>query len=454
MRNYKDKLSSLSSDSVWKFPKQDTDFDNAFRAAKLFNDIPNREEVNIESYFEKNYKKYGITTSRHRMFVISQMYGLITKTLFYKKRLQYSNEKNTSVFYLMNSYDIGSYQYNLYKTEQILKIKMKAIIDTTSDCDGWNILPVVYSFNVLKNLKEMHGIDTISLEQFYTYVMTCGDFSSSIESIEFIKANAPVSPHIERYKDLSRFINILCDNINLFIIENQEISINLLYQEYFQTLFINIINLKKINSLLSSEEKYADFLYNPQSFGVNLIDLPEVSEDIKEQILEDVRYTNEVDKVDDQTISESVGINAHRNEPSVSKKTTTKRYSTNPILGKKAILKADYMCENNLSHTTFTSESTGKPFMEAHHLIPVPNQKEFWEKYKVNIDCLENLVSLCPNCHRSIHYACQTEKISLIKRLYKIKKSDFDSIDLAITENELVELYKKKGVGSCRLSLN
>jgi len=44
--------------------------------------------------------------------------------------------------------------------------------------------------------------------------------------------------------------------------------------------------------------------------------------------------------------------------------------------------------------------------MEGHHLIPltVKNSLFFKQKYNINLDCTQNLVSLCPNCHQSIHY--------------------------------------------------
>lgn len=441
MRKYEDKLKSLSDKSVWKFPKQDTDFDNAFKAAKLFHEIPHREDTNIEKYFAEYYTKYDITTDRHRMLVIPQMYGLITKTPFYKRGYPYSRETVTPVFEVMNCYDIGSYQYNIYKTEQILKIKMKAIIDTTPECDGWHILPVVYSYCVLKNLKENHHIDSVSLSKFYTYVMTCSNFKDFLESIEFINSGAPASDFYDNYKDISRFINILSDNIGLFIIDNDDISINPMYDEYFQKQFIEKNDLRIWAGLLSNNAKYAEFLYNPQHFGLNIIDPIEITKGIKERMMEDIEYTDEVDKINEHFINEFIGVDAYKTEPGKSKLTSIKRNSKNPILGKKAIIQADYKCENYNAHSTFTSLRTGKPFMEAHHLIPMSYQEYIWNKFKVNVDCLENLVSLCPNCHRTIHYACNEEKKVIINNLYKIKEEDFKRIGLSIGVDELIKLY-------------
>ena len=98
MRTYIEKLESLNGNSCWVFTKQDTDFDQAFKAVKLFSEIPDKESINIENYFEKNHSRYGIDTDRHRMLVIPQMYGLLTKTPFYVRGGNYSAENPTEVF--------------------------------------------------------------------------------------------------------------------------------------------------------------------------------------------------------------------------------------------------------------------------------------------------------------------------------------------------------------------
>ena len=53
------------------------------------------------------------------------------------------------------------------------------------------------------------------------------------------------------------------------------------------------------------------------------------------------------------------------------------RYTGDPSVGKGAIQKAGYQCENNTLHTTFAARSTGQQFMEPHHLIPISSQNLF-----------------------------------------------------------------------------
>ena len=44
--------------------------------------------------------------------------------------------------------------------------------------------------------------------------------------------------------------------------------------------------------------------------------------------------------------------------------------------------------------------------MEAHHLIPLRMQHDF----ENSLDVVGNIVSICPNCHRLIHYGRDKDK--------------------------------------------
>ena len=72
-----------------------------------------------------------------------------------------------------------------------------------------------------------------------------------------------------------------------------------------------------------------------------------------------------------------------------------------------------YKCEYNPSHILFTSRYTNLPYLEAHHLIPLGLQKVIPKK----LDIIENIFSLCPYCHRAIHYANKDLTQNIIKNL-------------------------------------
>ena len=452
MRTYKEKLESLDEYSCWVFTKQDTDFDEAFKAVKLFSEIPSKETTNIEYYFADNHERYGINTDRHRMLVIPQLYGLLTKTPFFERGGNYANENPTAVFDKHKNLEIGSTEYNIFKTEQLLKIKIHAIIDTSGNNSGYNILPIVFIYKVLKTLKNEYGISAISLNQLYTYVMTCKEYSEWEEAVYFLKERAPISNYVEEYKSRSRVLTFIKNNTNLFQVTKTTIAINPLFEEYFYNNFINRFDFEELHSLIQRDVDYSYFLHNNQKFGMNIIDVPNGSEcvainpiSISPFIDEDENETDYIDKVneiDEKNINENAGDGAHKNKPVVvvgfDKK---KKYKTNPLLGKIAIKKSCYKCAIEHTHSTFLSKKTRKPYMEAHHLVPVCNQSEMWDKYGVNIDCVENLISLCPTCHKAFHYGTEEVKRALIEEVYEQTKNKYHEIGLNITLEELLRLY-------------
>jgi len=152
MRTYNEKLASLTEKSVWVITKQTVNFDEAFKAAKLFAEIPNRKSTNIADYFSKNYLRYGLAEDNYRTLVIPQFFGLITKTPLYARGSKYGNETPTAVFDALNACEFGGERYNIIKSEQLIKLKIRAITDTAMNNEGWNILPLVFSFLVLKQL--------------------------------------------------------------------------------------------------------------------------------------------------------------------------------------------------------------------------------------------------------------------------------------------------------------
>lgn len=95
-------------------------------------------------------------------------------------------------------------------------------------------------------------------------------------------------------------------------------------------------------------------------------------------------------------------------------------------------------------HNTFQTRHS-VPYMEGHHLIPCTptNAQAFWDKYKVNIDCPENIVCICPTCHRRIHFGSDAEKREVIEKLYNFKKDKLKKANIEISLEELIELYKK-----------
>ena len=112
--------------------------------------------------------------------------------------------------------------------------------------------------------------------------------------------------------------------------------------------------------------------------------------------------------------------------------TTQTSWRRNQIIISQVIEGANYCCEHDAKHKTFTSAATGKPYMEGHHLIPMKYQSEF----NVGIDVYANIISLCPICHRLLHYGARTEKDCTLTEIYeaRICRLKNSGIDLNIDD--------------------
>jgi hypothetical protein len=466
-------LDRLNPKSVWVFTKQDTSFDEGFKAAKLLADVCGREDINVEEYFTQNHKSYGIHTNRHRMLVLPQLYGLITKTPFYGRGGQYTKERPTLIYDLIKDCEIGDAKYNTVKTEQLLKLKIHAIIDTANNNEGYNILPVLFIYRVLKDLKDNYGIGGITVNQLYTYVLTCKSYDEAADAVKYIKDNAPVSGYVSKYKDVSRVMTAIKNNLNLFVLETDTISLNPVYDGYFQKNFAQRFDFDELHGRLYRDVDYSYFLYNYQGFGINLINEPdgestETVQPLPQQALyqqtlpqqtfyqqtlsfpenptddeyNETEYESKIDSINERNFNEDVANDSHKTAPVVViKENDAAKSERNPLLGKIAIKKAYYSCERNHEHQTFISNKTQKQYMEAHHLVPFHFQKEMWAKYKINIDCIENLVSLCPTCHKTFHYGTDKSKAEMIHVIYDKVIHKFKAISFDITADEIKQCY-------------
>ncbi|GAF11263.1 hypothetical protein JCM19046_3069 [Bacillus sp. JCM 19046] len=110
----------------------------------------------------------------------------------------------------------------------------------------------------------------------------------------------------------------------------------------------------------------------------------------------------------------------------------------NPKFAREAIAIAEYKCEYNNSHEHFFSKYNGKNYVEAHHLIPIQYQDEF----EYSLDTHANIVSLCVECHKKIHYGWFADKQNLLDELFSLRNTRLNNVGLEINLNTLYSLYK------------
>ena len=117
---------------------------------------------------------------------------------------------------------------------------------------------------------------------------------------------------------------------------------------------------------------------------------------------------------------------------------TSSSWWRDPDMAYTARSNAGFKCENNPSHETFKSAVTSQQFVEAHHLIPM----EFQDEHDASIDVPENIISLCPNCHRAFHNSIDKTKIELVKKFFSARKKALIEREININENKLLVYYK------------
>ncbi len=78
-----------------------------------------------------------------------------------------------------------------------------------------------------------------------------------------------------------------------------------------------------------------------------------------------------------------------------SKQIMTTFFERNPDVVSEALLLSNGVCFDCNSNAPFVRKSDLTPYLEVHHVVPLSEG---------GLDALENVVTLCPNCHRKRHF--------------------------------------------------
>lgn len=122
--------------------------------------------------------------------------------------------------------------------------------------------------------------------------------------------------------------------------------------------------------------------------------------------------------------------------PEKSNPITGTKWKTSKTIRNKALDRAGRKCEFNPDHLTF-KDSNKNTFMEGHHLVPM----EYQDLFAQSLDIVENIVSLCPICHREIHHALPNRRKEMALYLFELRKEELTKI-LPIEQNQLISFYE------------
>ncbi|MFT8349499.1 HNH endonuclease [Clostridium saccharoperbutylacetonicum] len=103
-----------------------------------------------------------------------------------------------------------------------------------------------------------------------------------------------------------------------------------------------------------------------------------------------------------------------------------------------ALQLANFQCEIDKEHNTFISKAILKNYVESHHLIPM----KYYDEFQYSIDNEADIVALCPNCHRLLHFGRFEDKKVLLEKLYYKHIESLKKAGIEITLERLLEMYK------------
>jgi 5-methylcytosine-specific restriction protein A len=115
----------------------------------------------------------------------------------------------------------------------------------------------------------------------------------------------------------------------------------------------------------------------------------------------------------------------------------TGRHKRDPKMAAIALRNANFSCEVDAGHASFVARKTGRTFVEAHHLIPVSRQQDF----NARLDVPENIVALCPNCHRLLHHGVSGAKRQTLTALQKARDAGLGGRGITVTSQQLLSYY-------------
>lgn len=96
----------------------------------------------------------------------------------------------------------------------------------------------------------------------------------------------------------------------------------------------------------------------------------------------------------------------------------------------------NYSCQLGCDMNLQSFNVNGHHYVEAHHIIPMSNQDAF---PIFNLDVVDNLVTLCPKCHRRIHLVSDIERSAMLEQIRLLKPNIFTELNLSV--EEVSELY-------------
>ncbi len=229
--------------------------------------------------------------------------------------------------------------------------------------------------------ENIHHVNEITIGDEIIYYQNGGKVKGSFIVVDIIKSpqkfestwNSPIQFKIEPCIELIDYINIKNYVEELSIFTNK------------RSWGPSIMGVNAIRQLNTSD----------YTILRNAIDIQYIKEKKSLTALEDEIFQQEVDKalkVSKEDLLTKIKSKSGLPEEIVN---LTKSYKRNPDVVAYALLSANGICDNCNNNAPFIRKSNDEPYLEVHHIISL---------LEGGTDTIDNVVALCPNCHRMTHY--------------------------------------------------
>ncbi|WP_312813782.1 HNH endonuclease [Sedimentibacter sp.] len=148
------------------------------------------------------------------------------------------------------------------------------------------------------------------------------------------------------------------------------------------------------------------------------------------------RYIEFITDKNHESFIQSGKLDIELPKPDVVVENNIKKWKRNNLLVQQVIHDANFLCEYNNEHKSFISNSTHQNYVEGHHIIPISLQDVF----DCSLDIYANIVSLCPNCHRILHFGVNNDRKTILKSLLDKRIDRLNKCGISLTSKELIDM--------------
>ncbi|MGL4589678.1 MAG: HNH endonuclease [Mycoplasmatales bacterium] len=113
-------------------------------------------------------------------------------------------------------------------------------------------------------------------------------------------------------------------------------------------------------------------------------------------------------------VNDLESLNSYKEEQQNIIEHSFERLSTSNVIRNEVILQANGKCFFKCTNEMFLNRSD-EVYLETHHIIPVKLAKSKFKDYPT-LDRIENIVALCPTCHKRLHFEKNDSTVFLDKQ--------------------------------------